>query len=105
MGWGRLFLLSLGALGTIYGDIGTHNPQILHLNLSSPSGTSPLYVYTAIFSQVPDFDETDILGAQCLITYSLIFVVFIKYIGFVLEADKAGEGGTNLFLSDLVSVK
>jgi len=63
-----------------------------------------LYVYTAVFSQLPVFDDTDILGAQCLITYSLIFVVCIKYIGFILEADKAGEGGTtNLFRSYLVS--
>lgn len=39
--------------------------------------------------------EEDILGAMCLIIYSLVFVVFLKYIVFVLEAHRNGEGGTH----------
>lgn len=70
-------LLTLNSLGVIYGDI----------------GTSPLYVFSAIFNGLPGFQEEDILGAMCLIIYSLVFVVFLKYIVFVLEAHRNGEGG------------
>jgi len=73
-------LLVLGALGVVYGDI----------------GTSPLYAFRealhASGSGVPS--ATEILGLLSLIVWALILVVTVKYVGFVLRADNNGEGGT-----------
>ena len=66
------------ALGIIYGDI----------------GTSPLYsmreCFAAHYGLAVNFDN--VLGILSLIIWSLIVVVFIKYILFVLRADNKGEG-------------
>ena len=76
---GYFFLLSLGALGVVYGDI----------------GTSPLYaVREAFFGEFgvePTHDH--VLGVLSLIFWSLILIVSIKYLLFVLRADNDGEGG------------
>ena len=80
-------LLMLTALGVVYGDI----------------GTSPLYALRESFHISHGFDvnpET-VLGVVSLITWSLIIVVSIKYLGFVLRADLHGEGGI-LTLTGLV---
>ena len=75
----QLALLALGALGIVYGDI----------------GTSPLYAlkeaYTGHWSVAPTHDH--ILGVMSLIFWAINFVVSFKYIGFVLRADNKGEGG------------
>ena len=71
--------LSLGALGVVYGDI----------------GTSPLYALQQAFSghhSVPPTPE-NILGVLSLVFWSLAFVISFKYIGFVMRADNRGEGG------------
>lgn len=62
---------------TVYGDI----------------GTSPLYVYSATFDDVPPNGE-EILGALSLILWCLFLVVTVKYVIVTLRADDAGEGGT-----------
>jgi KUP system potassium uptake protein len=71
--------LTLGALGVVYGDI----------------GTSPLYAVRqsvlATGGQMPMRDA--VLGAISLIFWSLIIIVTIKYIVFILRADNKGEGG------------
>jgi KUP system potassium uptake protein len=71
--------LSLGALGVVYGDI----------------GTSPLYTIKECFhgmhAVVPN--EGNILGVLSLIAWSLTIVVSIKYITFMMRADNRGEGG------------
>ena len=74
----RLGTLALGAMGVVYGDI----------------GTSPLYTIKAIFSE-PGIAPTpaNILGALSLIFWSLIAVVSLKYLLFILRADNRGEGG------------
>ncbi|CAG8656286.1 13390_t:CDS:10 [Dentiscutata erythropus] len=74
-----LFTLSLAfkSIGVIYGDI----------------GTSPLYVYTGIFTEPPT-DSRDVFGSLSLIVWSLTIVVLIKYVFIVLRADDHGEGGT-----------
>ncbi len=72
-------LLVLGALGVVYGDI----------------GTSPIYALrealSAVGSTVPSPDE--VLGLLSLIFWALTLVVTVKYVGFVSRADNNGEGG------------
>ena len=74
-----LFLLTLGALGVVYGDI----------------GTSPLYALRECFSHHTGLaiNEENVLGVLSLIIWSLIVVVSLKYILLVLRADNRGEGG------------
>lgn len=70
--------LFLGAIGVVFGDI----------------GTSPLYALQAIFglSQL-SFTSQDILGAVSLIVWAITLVVTIKYVGLVMRANNNGEGG------------
>lgn len=74
-----LAILSLGALGVVYGDI----------------GTSPLYALRECLGPrygVPPSPE-NVLGLLSLLFWSLTLIVVVKYIGFVLRADNRGEGG------------
>lgn len=74
-----LFALSLGALGIVYGDI----------------GTSPLYAIRECFHgpfAIPPAPE-NVLGVLSLIFWSLVLVISIKYLVFILRADNHGEGG------------
>jgi len=75
-----LTALSLGAIGVVYGDI----------------GTSPLYTLNTIFTAgahpVP-LSHDNILGIVSLIFWSLMVVVSFKYIAFIMRADNRGEGG------------
>jgi KUP system potassium uptake protein len=75
----RRLLLALGALGVVYGDI----------------GTSPLYALRECFHGVHRVDATypNVLGVLSLIFWSLVIVVSIKYVAFILRADNNGEGG------------
>ena len=75
----RLAILSLTALGIVYGDI----------------GTSPLYAFRAGFTGPHAYAATqaNVYGLISLITWSLILVVSVKYLVFVLRADNRGEGG------------
>ena len=73
---GSLGVLTLGALGVVFGDIGTSPIYALRQSLDT-SGTS---VY-------------DIYGVVSLIFWSLMLVVSLKYLAFVLRADNNGEGG------------
>jgi KUP system potassium uptake protein len=76
---GDLAKLSLGALGVVYGDI----------------GTSPLYAIKECFAAdhgVAPSPE-NVLGILSLAFWSLVLVVVVKYIVFVLRADHHGEGG------------
>lgn len=80
-----LLLLSLGALGVVYGDI----------------GTSPLYALRECFFGPHAIAVTfnNVLGVLSLIFWTLISIVSIKYLGFVLRADNRGEGGILSLLS------
>ena len=74
-----LAILALGALGVVYGDI----------------GTSPLYALKECFSGphgVP-VTKANVLGVLSLIFWSLNFVVTFKYLTVVMRADNRGEGG------------
>ena len=76
----KLALLVLGALGVVYGDI----------------GTSPLYAIRACFNSethpvaaTPD----NVLGVMSLVFWALTIIISIKYVIFVMRADNKGEGG------------
>ena len=74
-----LATLALGALGIVYGDI----------------GTSPLYALKECFWGPHGFpvNEENVLGILSLIVWSLTFVVTFKYLSVVMRADNRGEGG------------
>lgn len=75
-----LSLLALGAMGVVFGDI----------------GTSPLYALQTAFSSVGrnlPLNRTNILGVISLIVWALILAVTIKFVFFILHTDNEGEGG------------
>jgi KUP system potassium uptake protein len=80
-----LALMSLGALGVVYGDI----------------GTSPLYAMRECFAGTHPISPTpdNVLGVLSLIFWALIVVISIKYLVFVLKADNRGEGGILALMS------
>ncbi len=71
--------LTLGALGVVYGDI----------------GTSPLYTIKEIFSPAMGIplDADHLIGAVSVIFWGLMMVVTLKYVLLILRADNRGEGG------------
>ncbi len=75
----QLVLLSLGALGVVFGDI----------------GTSPLYsVRECLHGQHGvGVSSGSVLGVLSLIFWALTLIISIKYVGYVLRADNQGEGG------------
>lgn len=79
--------LTLGALGVVFGDI----------------GTSPLYAFKQCFTseQGVALNESNVLGILSLIVWSLLLVISVKYVVIMLRADNRGEGGV-LALSTLV---
>jgi KUP system potassium uptake protein len=69
--------LVLGAIGVVFGDI----------------GTSPLYALKEVFHGGLAIDNDNVLGVLSLIFWSLTLVVTIKYAIFIMRADNKGEGG------------
>ena len=74
-----LFGLTVGALGVVFGDI----------------GTSPLYAIREAFS--PNYglvaNHDTVLGLLSLVFWSLVLVVSVKYVTIITRADNEGEGG------------
>ncbi|MEO6118722.1 MAG: potassium transporter Kup [Methylotenera sp.] len=81
--------LTLGAIGVVYGDI----------------GTSPLYTVKEIFSTSTGIalTQANIIGAISAIFWVLMLVVTLKYVILVLRADNRGEGGIMALLALAVS--
>src|SRR5688500_4131593 len=81
----RLAILSLTALGIVYGDI----------------GTSPLYAIKETFK--PDYGlaptPVNVYGVLSLIVWALLLVISVKYVLFILRADNRGEGGVLALLA------
>jgi KUP system potassium uptake protein len=75
----RTAVLALGALGIVYGDI----------------GTSPLYALRECFAGAHSITPTpeNVMGVLSLLFWSLITIVSVKYLLFVMRADNRGEGG------------
>lgn len=72
--------LLLGALGVVFGDI----------------GTSPLYAFEAVFASTDNpisATPANVLGVLSLFVWALILIVTIKYVLFVMRFDNEGEGG------------
>ncbi|MDE2436861.1 MAG: potassium transporter Kup [Sphingomonadales bacterium] len=82
---GRLYPLAVGAIGVVFGDI----------------GTSPLYAIQAVMTGARPItvDLTDIYGVVSLIFWSMVLVVTVKYVFFVLRTDNNGEGGSLALLA------
>jgi KUP system potassium uptake protein len=70
--------LVLGALGVVYGDI----------------GTSPLYTVRQCFTEVGGISEAGVFGILSLIAWALFIVVTLKYVIVIMRASNRGEGGT-----------
>ncbi len=72
--------LALGAIGVVFGDI----------------GTSPLYAIQTVFSadhQSVKPTETDVYGVISLVFWSITLIVSVKFVTFIMRADNDGEGG------------
>jgi KUP system potassium uptake protein len=70
--------LTLGALGVVFGDI----------------GTSPLYALRECLNYLPPVERaTGVVGALSLVFWAMTLVVVVKYLMFVTRADNRGEGG------------
>lgn len=82
---GQLASLSVGALGVVYGDI----------------GTSPLYAMRQCFQGAHSIPVNleNVLGVLSLILWSLLLMVSVKYLSFVMRADNKGEGGILALMS------
>src|SRR5665647_830654 len=80
--------LMLGAIGVVYGDI----------------GTSPLYAIQATFSGTHPLPvmEANIFGVLSVLFWTIMLLVSFKYVALILRADNHGEGGS-LALLALVS--
>ncbi len=84
----RMAPLILGAVGVVYGDI----------------GTSPLYTLRQCFSGIHrlDLSVANIMGILSILFWSLMIIVTLKYVTLIMRADNRGEGGI-LALTALVS--
>jgi KUP system potassium uptake protein len=72
--------LALGALGVVYGDI----------------GTSPLYAIQAVFTSnhhAVHTTQPEVYGVISLVFWAITMIVSVKYLGFIMRADDRGEGG------------
>jgi len=78
--------LTLGALGVVFGDI----------------GTSPLYALQTVFSPklntIP-LERASVYGVISLILWSVTLIVSVKYVTFIMRADNEGEGGIMALIS------
>ncbi len=76
---GSFWILSLGSIGVVFGDI----------------GTSPLYALQTALGQFKGsgIGARDVIGVVSLIIWALLIVVTAKYVVFLMQADNKGEGG------------
>jgi KUP system potassium uptake protein len=81
----KLAALSLGALGVVFGDI----------------GTSPLYAFKEAFGgeHALPLNEANVFGVLSLIFWAVMLIVSVKYVLFVLRFDNKGEGGVLALLA------
>ena len=81
----KLAALSLGALGVVFGDI----------------GTSPLYAFKEAFGgeHALPLSQANVFGVLSLIFWAVMLIVSVKYVSFVLRFDNKGEGGVLALLA------
>ena len=83
--------LTLGALGVVFGDI----------------GTSPLYALQTVFTaddHAVHATPGDVYGVISLVFWSITMIVSVKYVTFIMRADNGGEGGI-MALTALVAAR
>ena len=86
---GPSLLMALGALGIVFGDI----------------GTSPLYTFKTILNLTGEHPApATVLGSASLVLWTLVIITAIKYVGFAMRVDNDGEGGI-LALMSLLGIK
>jgi KUP system potassium uptake protein len=82
---GPLYKLAIGAIGIVFGDI----------------GTSPIYAFRETFAGhhqlIPD--QLHIYGVLSLIFWSMMIIVTLKYVTIIMRADNKGEGGSLALLA------
>jgi KUP system potassium uptake protein len=79
-----LAALTLGAIGVVYGDI----------------GTSPLYAFKEVFtSGALEINQANVMGSLSLFFWTLTVIVSIKYVALIMRADNHGEGGLMALLA------
>ena len=76
--------LLFGALGVVFGDIGTSPIYAFRESLKAAGGTNT---------------EATVLGVLSLVFWAVVLIVALKYVVFVMRADNDGEGGTMALLS------
>jgi KUP system potassium uptake protein len=76
---GHIAALAIGALGVVFGDIGTSPLYTLQVGITTEPGARA--------------STADVLGVLSLIVWALTLVVTVKYLAFVMRADNHGEGG------------
>jgi KUP system potassium uptake protein len=76
----KLWLLVLGSVGVVYGDIGTSPLYALRESLHAASRDG--------------LTRSDVIGVISLLIWTLVLLVTIKYVTLVMRADNRGEGGT-----------
>src|SRR3982751_2810358 len=82
---GPLYKLVIGAIGIVYGDI----------------GTSPIYAFRETFAghHVLKIDQLHIFGVLSLMFWSMMIIVTLKYVTIIMRADNKGEGGSLALLA------
>ena len=82
---GSLAKLAIGAIGIVYGDI----------------GTSPIYAFRETFAGHHHLtpDALHVYGVLSLIFWSMMIIVSLKYLTIVMRADNKGEGGSLALLA------
>ncbi|MEA2470321.1 MAG: system potassium uptake protein [Thermoleophilaceae bacterium] len=85
-------VLTLGALGVVFGDI----------------GTSPLYALQTVFradNHAIHASQSGVYGVISLVFWSITLIVSIKYVTFIMRADNDGEGGIMALIAQVQGVK
>ncbi|WP_310467931.1 potassium transporter Kup [Sphingomonas sp.] len=82
---GSLAKLSVGAIGIVFGDI----------------GTSPIYAFRETFAghHILAPDRLHVYGVLSLIFWSMLIIVTVKYVTIIMRADNKGEGGSLALLA------
>src|SRR5215210_4264922 len=82
---GPLYKLAIGAIGIVFGDI----------------GTSPIYAFRETFAGHHKLvvDQLHVFGVLSLIFWSMMIIVTLKYVTIVMRADNKGEGGSLALLA------
>ena len=82
---GPLYKLAIGAIGIVFGDI----------------GTSPIYAFRETFAGHHELkvDQLHIFGVLSLMFWSMMIIVTLKYVSIIMRADNKGEGGSLALLA------